>query len=122
MWWTRQCCSFVLMSTLNNNAACGTGDQNSSARFAAPSVAASVQQGGVEAEFTPMPSPSQVEPFSGLRRGLLYQLAREGHIKTVSLRLPGRTRGRRLIVLASLRDYLRRLNEEQNADGKGGEK
>lgn len=46
---------------------------------------------------------------------MLYQLARAGHIKTVSLRMPGKTRGRRLIVLATLRDYLRRLNAEQNA-------
>ena len=105
----------VPVSTLNNNAASGTGDQSSSATIAAPSLAAPVRPGGVEAEFTPMPSPSQVEPYSGLRRGMLYQLARQGHIKTVSLRMPGKTRGRRLIVLATLRDYLRRLNAEQNA-------
>ena len=103
------------MSTQNTNAASGTGDPNSSATVAAPSIAAPVRLGGVEAEFTQMPSPSQVEPYSGLRRGMLYQLARKGHIKTVSLRMAGKARGRRLIVLATLRDYLRRLNAEQNA-------
>ncbi len=108
----------VLMSTLNT-AASGTGQQSSSsATIAAPSIAAPVTPGVVEAEFTAIPSHSQVEPYSGLRRGMLYQLAKAGHIQTVSLRLAGKTRGRRLIVLSTLREYLRRLNAEQNASGK----
>jgi len=42
----------------------------------------------------------------GLTRSHLYALAAEGHIRSVSLRRPGTTRGRRLFVVASLRDYL----------------
>lgn len=95
-------------------AASGTGLKNSSATFAAPSIAAPVTVGTVEPEFTALPSPSQVEPYSGLRRGMLYQLAREGHIRTVSLRRPGATRGRRLIVLSTLKNYLRGLDANQN--------
>ena len=99
----------------NIDAEGGAGQLNSSATIAAPSIAAGVTLRGVEAEFTAMPSPSQVEPYSGLRRGMLYQLAREGLIETVSLRQPGRARGRRLIVLASLKNYLRSLRSEQCA-------
>jgi len=106
-----------LDGVMNNlNAVRRTG-QNSSATTAAPSIAAPVTPGGIEAEFTPLPSPGQVEPYSGLRRGMLYQLLRAGHIQSVSLRQPGKARGRRLIVLSTLRDYLRRLNAEQNPGG-----
>ncbi len=103
--------------TQNTKAVSGAGDQSSSATFAAPSIAAPVTPAGIEPEFCAFPGPAQVEPYGGLRRGMLYQLARDGHIKTVSLRMPGKTRGRRLIVLSTLRDYLRRLNAEQNAAG-----
>jgi hypothetical protein len=110
------------MNNIGNNAASGAGQQNSSATIAAPSIAAGVTLRGVEPEFTAMPSPSQVEPYSGLRRGMLYQLAREGLIETVSLRQPGRTRGRRLIVLESLKNYLRSLRQEQNANATAKER
>jgi hypothetical protein len=99
------------------NAARGTGEENRTATVAGPSIAAPVTLGYVEAEFTAFPGPDQVEPYSGLRRGKLYSLAREGHIKTISLREPGKARGRRLIVLSTLRQHLRRLNEEQNSQG-----
>lgn len=69
---------------------------------------------GVEPEFIAMPSPGRECPYSGLKRGMLYVLEREGLIKTVSLRRKGSARGRRLIVLASLKAYLRGLNAEQN--------
>jgi hypothetical protein len=99
----------------NLTAECETGQQSSIATTAAPSIAAPVTPGGIEPEFTPMPSPSQVEPYSGLRRGMLYELWREKKIETVSLRMPGKTRGRRLIVLSTLKKFLRDLNAEQNA-------
>ena len=69
-------------------------------------------------EFVAMPAPGQVCPFSGLKRGMLYQLDKEGLIRTVSLRRKGTTRARRLIVLSSLLEYLRGLDAAQN----GGKK
>ena len=84
----------------------------------APSIAEPVIASGVEAEFCAMPAPGKTCPYSGLQRVTLYALAREGLIRTVALRRPGTTRGRRLIVLSTLREYLRKLDAEQN----GGEK
>jgi hypothetical protein len=60
-----------------------------------------------------MPSPGQTCRYSGLRRGVLYLLAKEGLIETISIRRKGRTRGRRLIVAETLRNYLRELRAEQ---------
>ncbi len=65
-----------------------------------------------DAEFWAMPSPG--ESLQGLRRGALYCLWRDGEIETISVRRKGHTRGRRLIVASTLRDFLRRLREEQN--------
>ena len=113
----------IVASIMNNavKAASEAGHQNSPVTFAAPSIAAPVSLGGIDPEFTSMPAPSQVEPYSSLKRGMLYQLARAGHIRTVSLREPGKTRGRRLIVLSTLREYLRRLDAEQNGDANKGQ-
>jgi hypothetical protein len=65
-------------------------------------------------EFIRYPRPGTLEPLSGLRRSQLYALAAEGHIRTVSLRRKGKTRGTSLIVANSLLGYLRRLVAEQN--------
>lgn len=65
-------------------------------------------------EFLRMPPPAGFEPFSGLRRGLLYELLREGKVRSVCLRKPGAQRGVRLIEAASLFGYLRKLCDEQN--------
>lgn len=65
-----------------------------------------------------MPLPGQIEPFSGLRRSLLYELAREGRIRTVLLRRPGAQRGVRLIEAQSLFGFLRKLCDEQNEGGR----
>ena len=104
------------------NAAGETGEQNSSATTAPPSVGApiTVTPCWIQPEFLPFPGVGQVEPYSGLKRGQLYQLARLGHIQTVSLREPGRARGRRLVVLSSLKAHLWRLHAEQNPQQKGG--
>lgn len=45
----------------------------------------------------------------GLKRGVLYQLIREGVIETVSRRKPGNTNGLRLFRVASVRKYLNSL-------------
>jgi hypothetical protein len=80
----------------------------------APVIAPVMAQCGAEfPEFLPMPSPGQTCRYSGLRRGVLYQLAREGLIETISIRRKGRARGRRLIVAETLRNYLRGLRDEQ---------
>jgi hypothetical protein len=80
----------------------------------APVVAPVMAQCGAEfPEFLPMPSPGQTCRYSGLRRGVLYQLAKEGLIETISIRRKGRARGRRLIVAETLRNYLRGLRAEQ---------
>jgi hypothetical protein len=42
----------------------------------------------------------------GLSRSHLYKLADDGCIKTVSLRKPGTTKGRRLFVVDSIRRFL----------------
>jgi hypothetical protein len=44
--------------------------------------------------------------WSGIGRTSLFALIKEGRIRSINLRQPGRARGRRLIHLASLRDYL----------------
>jgi hypothetical protein len=69
-----------------------------------------------EVEFWAMPGPGQT--LQGLRRGALYALWRDGLIDTVSVRRVGRSRGRRLVVAATLRNYLRRLRSEQCASAR----
>jgi len=108
------------MKIQNTHAESGSGEFTTSAPVVAPVRVATA----IEPELLPMPAPSQVCPYSGLRRGALYSLWREGLIETISLRRVGRSRGRRLIVASSLRNYLRRLREQQCGDGqvKGGRK
>lgn len=42
----------------------------------------------------------------GIRRSTAYNLVRDGVIRSVSLRRRGRTRGKRLFDVASVRDFL----------------
>jgi hypothetical protein len=44
--------------------------------------------------------------WSGVGRTSLFALIKEGRIRSINLRQPGRARGRRLIHLASLREFL----------------
>jgi hypothetical protein len=48
------------------------------------------------------------EYYSGLTRPKLYQLAAGGHIRSVSIREPGKIRGCRLFDLASILDFIAR--------------
>ena len=50
-----------------------------------------------------------LEQRFNIRRTLAYDLIHAGKIKSVVIKKPGRTRGRRLISLASLRSYLTSL-------------
>lgn len=98
------------MNTQDNKAVGGRGEFTTSA----PEIAPVVAQYKVEPnEFLPMPGPGQTCPYSGLRRGALYALWRDGEIEAIAVRRKGRARGRRLIVAETLRNYLRRLRQEQ---------
>ncbi len=55
-----------------------------------------------------------VQRLFGIKRGTLYLLVAEGHIKSVSLRRKGNLKGCRLYYLQSVSDYLHRLLDEQN--------
>jgi hypothetical protein len=54
--------------------------------------------GGVQARFS-------------IRRSLLYELHNGGHVKSVSLRRRGRSRGKRLFSVDSIRAFLREQME-----------
>lgn len=49
----------------------------------------------------------QAYALFGLTRSHLYQLWSEGKIRSVSLRQPGKIKGRRLFDCASIRDFLK---------------
>ena len=97
-------------NTTNSNAASGSGEFTTAAPAIAPVM---VQCGAEKPEFYAMPVGSQT--LEGLKRGCLYSLWHAGEIQTVSVRLRGRSRGRRLIVAETLRAYLSRLRQEQCA-------
>lgn len=46
------------------------------------------------------------EFYSGFSRAKLYILAEQGHIRSVSIREPGKVRGTRLFHLQSILDYI----------------
>jgi hypothetical protein len=52
------------------------------------------------------------EYYSGLTRGKLYELERNGKIRSVSLREPGRKQGVRLFHLGSILAYVEGLSAE----------
>ena len=47
-----------------------------------------------------------LQAIFGIRRTLAYDLLATGHIRSVSLRRPGHTRGKRLFLVKSVRDFL----------------
>ena len=48
-----------------------------------------------------------VQARFSIRRSLLYELHNGGHIKSVSLRRRGQSRGKRLFAVGSIREFLR---------------
>jgi hypothetical protein len=52
-----------------------------------------------------------VEARFSIRRSLLYELHNGGHIKSVSLRRRGQSRGKRLFSVDSIRQFLREQME-----------
>ena len=63
--------------------------------------------------FTRFPRPGQREPFSGLCRSQLFALIRSGRVKSHSLKMPGCSRGVRLIDCASLRAAIESFGDGQ---------
>lgn len=59
------------------------------------------------------------EFFTGLSRAKLYQLFKGGHIKTRSVREPGKERGCRLFDLKSILDYIESAECETGTGGGG---
>jgi hypothetical protein len=70
------------------------------ANFTTAPVAASW---GVDPEFIDLPG---LQSRFGIKRSLAYILIAEGAIKSVSLRRRGAVKGKRLIDVASVRDFL----------------
>ena len=66
---------------------------------------------------TRFPRPGQREPFSGLCRSQLFALIKSGQLKSYSLKMPGTTRGVRLIDCASLRAVIQSFGDGQQRGG-----
>jgi hypothetical protein len=60
--------------------------------------------------------PSQIPVIFGISRSVGYELIASGKIRSVALRKPGRIRGCRLISTDSVRSFLAKLAEEQEAE------
>ena len=60
------------------------------------------------------------EFYSGFSRSKLYDLNKEGEIRSVSIRKPGQVKGTRLFELKSILDFIERnaANAEEVANGK----
>ncbi len=56
------------------------------------------------------------EHFTGLTRAKLYELAGKGHIRSVSLREPGKVKGCRLFHLQSMLDYVAKMEAQAGGD------
>jgi hypothetical protein len=52
------------------------------------------------------------EFYSGFSRAKLYQLAGERHIRTASIREPGKVRGTRLFHLQSILEFITKCEEQ----------
>jgi hypothetical protein len=65
--------------------------------------------------FTRFPRPGQREPFSGLCRSQLFALIKSGRLKSYSLKMPGTSRGVRLIDCDSLRAVIQSFGGGETA-------
>ncbi|MFZ1072135.1 MAG: hypothetical protein WAO21_01745 [Verrucomicrobiia bacterium] len=86
-----------------------TGDKN----VVPPSNAAASALQISPAFTTRFPRPGQREPFSGLCRSQLFSLIKSGKVKSYSLKMPGCSRGVRLIDCASLRAAIESFGDSQ---------
>jgi len=90
--------------------------QNPSQSAPPSNPAASVLQTTIAPAFTRFPRPGQREPFSGLCRSQLFALIKTGKVKSHSLKMPGATRGVRLIDCASLRAAIESFGDGQEKE------
>jgi len=112
----------MLSAMLLNTTAAGSGQKNS-ATEATPAVRRKLspqvtelmaERDGLLPVWIRSPK-SGPEHYSGFTRGKLYQLATDGHIRSVSIREPGKVKGVRLFHLASVLNYISRF--ETKAEG-----
>ena len=71
--------------------------------------------GGTLPAYVRMPQPGTACPITGLRRGALYELAREGKIKTSTIRRKGSMRGIRLVNVESLLAFVAQCHDAPDA-------
>ena len=64
-------------------------------------------------EFMQLPKRG-LDPIFGLSRTAYYELEREGLIRFVRIRKPGKLKGRVLLDCGSVRDYLSKLAKKQD--------
>ncbi len=62
------------------------------------------------------PKGSGTEFYSGFTRSKLYALASEGKVRSVSIREPGKIKGVRLFLLASVLDFIARCEVTANGE------
>jgi len=65
------------------------------------------------------PPKNGADYWSGFCRSKLYQLSRDGHIRSVSIREPGQVKGTRLFELASILSYIERIAANSKAAARG---
>jgi hypothetical protein len=99
-------CGFVPLMQKNHN--------NLAGRTTAEPTLATVD---VEPEFV---DSHGLQAIFGIKRTLAYDLLSTGHIRSVSLRRPGHTRGKRLFLVKSVREFLNGQLQatEKATDGK----
>jgi hypothetical protein len=68
-----------------------------------------------EAEWVRLPKPGTRCRLSSLSRTTLNEAISRGDVRAITVRQPGTTRGIKLINKASLLNWLRRLDQEQNS-------
>ena len=78
---------------------------------------AGATQSNISPAFVRLPRPGQRESFSGLCRSQLFSLIKSGRVKSHSLKMPGATRGVRLIDCASLRAAIESFGDGQQRGG-----
>jgi len=99
---------------LNNIHAAGVGGHLTTQTLAGAATATAFI---TRPEWVRLPKPGHLCPYSGLSRTTLFQLAKEGKVKSISLRKRGAARGIRLIGYDSLMEYLRGLAAAQCDEG-----
>jgi hypothetical protein len=89
-------------ANIERGGAIASPEQRTSAPIESGSVAS------LDPEFLTIPAACK---FSGLGRTELYLQLRANKIRSISLRKPGRARGRRLVSVASMRKFLASFQE-----------